>query len=250
MIKITPISFYTPRQKNKKKYISFSSNPHDSQNLTLSGLHYKSTTAKKSPELPWVKDKNILKSIEYLSHLQFNENDVKYIQSLNIVLPVLSGEEAINFAKSSRINIKFSQLPSRNVHAQYDFDNNCIKINEIYKKTQNPAEILAISEAILHEIGHAKDKDGKNSIQEEIECLALNTLAHRVFSRNFSNIFVDEESPIIKNGVCVYFEMFFDKDPFKLALIARLKEKYGYLPAGDFNHSPNEIALQVKSGNV
>ena len=226
--------------------MSFSSNLHSSQSITSKIFPDTSTQTQKLSELPWIKDKTILQSINYLHNLEFDVNDIKYIQSLDIILPVLSGEEAINFVKNSQINIKFARLPSSNIHAQYDFGNNCIIINEIYKNTKNPAEILAISEAILHEIGHAKDKDETNSIQEEIECLALNTLAHRIFNKKFPNIFANTNSPIVKNGVCIYSDLFFDENPLKSALIVRLKQKYGDLPVGDFKHSPNKIALKVK----
>ncbi len=194
----------------------------------------------------WVKDDNLLKSINNLEHLKFQENDVKYIQSLGIVLPFLDGQEAVDFIKKSHIGVKFERMPSANTHAQYDFDNNCIKINEIYKNTQNPAEILAISEAILHEAGHAKDIDSRNSLQEEINCLALNALSHRVFAKNSPEIFENENSLIVKDGVCIYAELLFDKDPLKQRLVARLKQKYGHLPTGDLEHPPSSIALRVK----
>ena len=234
----------TRQRKTLKSQVSFTSNTNEK--IIAPNIFSDAQKLKRS-QLPWIKDKNILKSINYLRNLNFDQNDVQYIQSLDIILPVLSGEEAINFIERNRINVKFDKLPSKNTHAQYDFENNCILINEIYKNTKNPAEILAISEAILHEIGHAKDKDEANSVQEEIECLALNALAHRTLSKNNQNIFAHSNSPIVSNGVCIYSDLFFNNEPSKSALINRLKQKYGYLPAGDFKHSPNKIALEVKS---
>lgn len=196
--------------------------------------------------LPWVKDENLLTSVNYLNNLQFEQNDIERVQALGVVLPFLSGKDAVKFIKDSNIKIKFDQLSSPNIHAQYDFDDNCIKINQMYRNTKNTAEILAISEAILHEAGHAKDKDGESSLQEEIDCLAMNALAHRAFTKKFPTVFADSNSLIVKDGVCVYADMFFDDDATKTRLIQRLKQKYGKLPAGDFNHSPSLLALQAK----
>jgi hypothetical protein len=246
MLIVTPISFYTKKQKMGNGYVN--SFPNKSSTLKTCSISFTSEIKEQnSLNLPWIKDKTILKSISYLKNLEFDKNDVKYMHSLNIILPVLSGNEAINFVRDAHMNVKFAQLASKNTHAQYDFDNRCIKINEIYKNTQNPAEILAISEAILHEIGHAKDGDGRNSIQEEIECLALNTITHRVFEKEFPLIFTQSNSPIVKNGVCLYTSMFFDNTSSKPELVKRLKQKYGELPAGDLKHPPNTIALSVKS---
>lgn len=196
----------------------------------------------------WVKDPTVLSALGYLNNLQFDENDVKYVQSIGAVLPFVSPKEALKFINDNNIRIKFMPLESSSVHAQYDFDNNFIEINKLYENTQNPAEILAIAEAILHETGHAKDKDSDSSVQEEIDCLAMNVLAHRVFTKKFPNIFSTADSLIVKDGVCVYRDLFFDKDPAKAALVARLREKYGYLPIGDVKHPPGTIATRVKNG--
>ena len=194
----------------------------------------------------WLKDITILKAISQISDLEFSKEDIKYLQSQGAVLPFLSGRDAVNFIKNSNTRIKFDTLSSPNIHAQYDFDDNFIKINEIYKNTQDPAEILAIAEAIIHESGHAKDEDAGSSIQEEINCLALNALSHRALIKKFPDIFTNSNALIIKDGVCVYSNLFFDPDPNKEKLVARLKQKYGFLPVGDFNHPPSHLALKVK----
>ena len=241
MLKVTPIKIYNYRAR--KTYPSFSSN----QNGIYTLPQKTSLSLIQPPDLPWVKDEKLLSAIHRLNHVKFDSKDVKYIQSMGIVLPFQSGEEAVSFIKNSNIGVKFAKLSSVNTHARYDFEDNCIEINEIYKDTKNPAEMLAISEAILHEAGHAKDKDNSSSLQEEIECLSLNALSHRVFCKSFSNVFSYENSLIVKDGVCVYADLFFDKDSSKGALINRLRQKYGDLPAGDFRHSPSDLALRVKS---
>jgi len=244
MIKITPIHFYT-QKIDRKIRPNFSSSQFDQKALGQKDI---SGILVQTPEPTWVKDGNLLEAINRLNHLKFDEGDIKYIQSLGVVLPFLSGEDAVNFIKTSHIGIKFGNLSSANTHARYDFDDNCIEINELYKNTQNPAEILAIAEAILHEAGHAKDKDGKSTLQEEIDCLSMNALSHRVFSKNFPNVFSGANSLIVKDGVCVYADLFFDENPLKLKLVSRLRQKYGDLPMGDFKHPPSNLALKAKEG--
>lgn len=197
--------------------------------------------------LPWIKEENLLEAVNNLNYLEFDKNDVKHVQSLGVVLPFLSGTEAVKFIKNSHTEIKFAPMSSENTHAQYDYEDNCIKINEIYKDTKNPAEILAISESILHEAGHAKDQDDVSTVQEEFDCLAMNALSHRAICKSSPNIFEQADSKIVKDGVCLYADLFFDSDPKKLALLERVKMKYGNLPVGDLKHSPSGLALDVKN---
>lgn len=242
-------------------YISpIQSNPHyTSKNLRQSFTSYNfplpqySTSnqikpAVNSPSVPeWIKDETIFKAVNELKDLEFSSADIAYVQSLGALPPFKSGKDAVDFINNSNTRIKFEALPSPNVHAQYDYENNFIKINEIYKNTQNPAEILAISEAILHEAGHSYDHDEDNSVQEEINCLSLNAISHRAFSKKYPNIFSSSDALIIKDGVCVYGDLFFDSDPEKKRLEARLHNKYSFLPAGDFVHPPSALAIKVKN---
>ncbi len=93
-------------------------------------------------------------------------------------------------------------------------------------------------------MGHAKDKDGTSSIQEEFDNLAMNALANRAFERKYGQL--DSDSLIVKDGTKAYANLFFDSDPDKRALIARVNTKYGDLPAGGIKHPPSKIALSVK----
>lgn len=251
MLTVTPYKIpqcFTGNNKNRKQKV-FGSNyfPNSTPIQTNIAETKLSGTAF---ALPWLKDATIFSALNYLKNLEFNKNDVAYIQSQGAILPFLSGKEALDFINNSNVRIKFATLASPKIHAQYDFENNFIKINELYKNTQNPAEILAIAEAILHEAGHAKDKDGLSSIQEEINCLALNAVSHRVLSQKYPNAFSSADSPIVKDGVCVYSELFFDKDPSKTKLVERIRAKYGFLPVGDFKHPPSALALKVKTAQV
>jgi len=246
MIRVTPyrIPSYNMQNARKSGNPTFASNQAVQNNTTPIDFSVLTAPVK---SLLWIKDNNLLNAINHLENLKFDESDVKQVQSMSVVLPFLSGQEAVKFIKDSNIRVKFAQLSSPSTHAQYDFDSNYILINNLYKDSKNPAEILAISEAILHEAGHAKDQDGASTVQEEIDCLALNALSHRVLSKKHPHIFENQASPIIKEGVCVYADLFFDSDPSKAKLIQRLKLKYGHLPAGDFKHPPSGLAFRVKS---
>lgn len=247
MITITPyrISNQKPNKRmaetsflGKNKFQTFSQNVFSPKNSL------------QTTNLPWVKDTVINKSFDELESLKFSDNDIKYIQAMGIILPFKSGHDVLNFIKTSNTRIKFDTLSSPHIHAQYDYETNFIKINEIYKNTQNPAEILAIASAIIHEAGHAKDKDGDSSIQEELDCLALNAISHRAFVRKYPNVFQSSDALIIKDGTSLYAELFFDKDSSKNALIKRVKQKYGFLPVGSFTHPPSTLAFKIKNANV
>lgn len=254
-MRIMPFGVYSPKSqiKNNKNYLSinFSSintlpiNSQPTKPLAQENSQITSSQMLLAPD--WIlNDPIILRAVNELKNLEFNPEDVLYVQSLGAVPPFKNGREAAEFIYNSNTRIKFSTLASVNIHAQYDYENNFIKINEIYKNTQNPAEILAIAEAILHESGHAKDKDGKNSVQEEIDCLSMNAISHRAFMKKYPDIFTNSDALIIKDGVCVYADLFFDADTSKSRLIERVKKKYSFLPVGDFTHSPSNIAMQVK----
>lgn len=197
-------------------------------------------------EMPWLKNKTIAKALTELKTLEFDSDDIKYLKNLGVNLPYQSGAEAINFIEKQNIRILFDSPTAQNIHAQYDFGKNTVIINERYKNTQDFATILAISEAILHEAGHAKDNDGDSSIQEEIDFLGMNAIAHRAFLKKYGNIFSDSNEPIIKDGVSLYAKLFFEPDPEKQKLIQRITEKYGDLPSGDRMHPPGAIARAVK----
>lgn len=249
MLRITPYQLlqnpYNNRQRPKMpKQVAFCSGQLD-EKVPMPTVFSLFKLQKSS--IPWVKDENLLKAVNQLNYIRFDKNDVKRVQSMGVVLPFRSGKEAVDYIKNSHIVIKFDKLDSENIHAQYDFDTDCIKINEIYKNTKNSAEILAISEAILHEAGHAKDGDGGSSLQEEIDCLALNAVAHRAIIKNSPNAFAGSNSLIVKDGVCVYGDLFFGDDNSKSALKERIKMKYGHLPVGDFRHPPSSMAFNVKN---
>lgn len=208
-----------------------------------SGLKPQNTQMVKN-EFPWLKDESLILALHEMSQIQFSQEEQNYIQQMGINPPFKSGFEALHFIKSSNIRIIFDKMNSETTHAEYDFEQNLIRINPKYKNTSNIAEVLAISEAILHESGHAKDNDGENSVQEELNSLSLNVLAHRYYLRKYPLIFNNSDAPIVKDGVNLYEKLFFSPD--KKPLVERVKDKYGDLPEGDLKHSPSELALMVK----
>lgn len=198
-------------------------------------------------EFPWVKDKSIANALTELKKLKFAPEDIMYLKSFGVNIPFKSGAEAVDFIEKQNIRIIFEPTSENGVHAQYDFYKNLIVINKNYKDSDDFALTLAISEAILHETGHAKDKDGYSSIQEELNFLGMNAIAHRAYMKKYGNLFTDSNAPIINDGVSVYAKLFFDPDPEKKALIKRIAEKYGDLPSGDSKHPPGIISRNIKN---
>ena len=173
------------------------------------------------------------------------DEDRKYMENIGVNFSFDSGKDAVNYIKDNDIVIKFAQLPSLGHHAQFQKDGNIksILINDVYSNTRSFADILAISEAIGHELTHAKDDDLEVSIQEEFDALAMNALANRYHSRKYLYIFESSSSNIVQDGVVLYSKLFFDKDPKKTALLKRIDEKYGNLPLESENHKLREKSV-------
>lgn len=240
MLGINFLGSYAPQKQNRQ--ICFSSNPQMTKTSPSGDVLELSSKDAVSPLKGSLAD-----AMDFLKDLKFDEDDVKYVQDFGVVLPFKNGADAVNFIKDSNIKVEYGPMSSPKAHAQYDNDQNKIIINERYRNTQKPSEILAIAGAILHEAGHAKDHDGDSSVQEEIGCLGMNALAQRAFVKKFPGAFSDDNSLIVKDGVGIYAKLFFDKDPQKTALVNRLKDRYGILPAGDEKHPPGDLAMRVKA---
>jgi len=145
--------------------------------------------------------------------------------------------------RKNDIEVVFDKVDTDDIHAQWINSQNKIVINEKYRNTRSMAEIYAISAALFHEISHAKDKDSISSIQEEIDCLAMNALAFNVFLNKHPKIFNGNSSPIIKDGVALYTNLFLGDD--KQALMKRIKLKYGDLKLESPNHKASEFAKEI-----
>lgn len=207
----------------------------------------KSVAAEFTTKMPWLKDKVIQAALAELRGLVFEPSDVRYLSNMGVHVPFKSGKEAVELIENNNIRIVFDKTNEKGIHAQYDFSKNLVVINEAYKDTKDFSVVLAVSEAILHEAGHAKDFDDDSSIQEELDFLGMNAVAHRAFLKKYGNLFSDSGAPIIKDGVSVYAQLFFEPDPEKQSLIMRLRTKYGDLPAGDRVHPPGKLARAIKA---
>lgn len=201
-------------------------------------------------EMSWLENKTLRAAVNELKNLYFSQNDINYLLANGVKVPFHSGAEAINFLERNNTRILFGKTSDENVHAQYDYSTNIITINQKYKNSEDFPIIMAISEAILHETGHAKDNDGESSIQEELDCLGMNAIAHRAFLKKYGNVFKESNAPIIEDGVRVYARLFFEPDPEKSNLIKRVREKYGYLQVGDRTHRPSLLAQKIKDTKV
>ncbi len=184
-----------------------------------------------------------------LSKVEFSANDILYMKNLGVNLPFKNGNEAVEYLNSKNIDVMYAKFSNPNVHACLDTTQAtpAVLINSNYKDLASFPDILAISEAMFHEAGHAKDEDSDNSIQEEIDCLALNVLAHQHYKKTYPEIFKDQKSPLYFEGVNLYDSLFFDFDPDKKALKQRVSEKYGFLNVSSKNHLGSNLAYDIKN---
>ncbi len=192
-----------------------------------------------------IQDPVIAAALEEMKQIKFANDDVRYVKKMGARPPFKNGRQAYDFIKDNDIKVKFAKLPSDDIHAQWDVANKTIKINEQYRGTKSKAIVLAIAESTLHEAGHAKDLDGTSSIQEEINCLSLNSMAHRTLNAKDPGIFETNDAKILKNGVNLYSDIYFNKD--LSGLMDKVKRSYGHLPAGDYKHPASNFASAIKN---
>jgi len=196
-------------------------------------------------------DPVINQAISALKEVKFLPGDMEYMKKLGVNSIFDSGEDAAKLIKDRGIKVEFGPVDGPKVHAQWEENGNKIIINEKYKNTTDKAVILAISEAMIHEAGHAKDNDDLSSKQEEFDCLALNTLANRYHQQTYPEVFANAgNSAILNDGVGLYTKLFFDPDPDKKALKARIMEKYGTLDQESPNHPCSAGSLVSNLGTT
>lgn len=172
-----------------------------------------------------------------LGQIRHKPGDEAHMQNLGVDLLFRNGEEALKVILDNGIKVEFGDMGDTKAHAQWLRDDKLIMINQKYKGRLSKDTLYAISEAIYHEAGHAtRLGDNRASIQEEINCLALNTLAHRYHS------FIDKDyqnshsnSRLITDGVALYARLFFSDD--LEPLVNRIVEKYGSLPPETPDHN-------------
>jgi hypothetical protein len=212
----------------------------------------------------------IQRALDLLGNIQNLPDDEAHMRQLGIHVIFHNGQEALNLIHSKGIRVEFGDMGDSPAHAQWIADKKLIMINQRYRGDNSPATQYAISEAIYHEAGHAAKLmqhpitkhvgnlsfispnpddvgDDVSSIQEELNCLALNTLAHRYHTAiDPSYAQTISSSPLLSDGVALYAKLFFDPDPRKQALINRVVTKYGDLPLCSPGHEqPSLLACQI-----
>lgn len=206
------------------------------------GIYVKPVSATKSQE------DTISRALGELQKVQFSANDIIYMQNLGVNLQFRSGMEAVEFLRQENIDVTYAEFSNPSVHACLDTTGSkpLVLINSEYRDLASFADILALSEAIMHEASHAKDGDSINSIQEEIDCLAANVLAHQYHKHAYPGIYENKNSPLFKEGVSLYSALFFDFDPKKAALKNRIADKYGFLDVSSPGHDATKGAIEIK----
>lgn len=192
-------------------------------------------------------------ALSALEGAEYDKLDILYMKSMGINPPFQSGREAVNYLKEQQIPIMYGKFSDKTVHACLGRDEGgkkAVFINAKYKDSTSQPEILATAEAINHELGHAKDNDNSNSIQEELDTLSLNVLCHRAFERKNPGAFNGCDSFIFKEGVSLYPKLFFEYGADKTALKERVADKYGHMQAGDNKHPASRLALEIKALDV
>lgn len=195
-----------------------------------------------------------------LGRIQNPPADEAYIRNMGVKPVYRNGQEALQVIRSKNIRVEFGDMGDSPAHAQWVAEQNLIMINQKYRGDTSKATLYAIAEAIYHEAGHAAKLvtdpatgtssnislispnpadvgDDQSSIQEELDCLALNTLAHR-YHEAIDPAYAQSNSSsrLIADGVALYSKLFFDPDPAKNALVNRVIEKYGDLDPSSNGH--------------
>lgn len=181
----------------------------------------------------------IQQALSLLGQIQNLPDDERYMRHLGLNPPFKNGADALRLIQEKGIQVEFGDMGDSPAHAQWIPERNLIMINQRYRGDNSKATLYAISEAIYHEAGHAfGNGDGNSSIQEEMNCLALNTLGNRYHAASDPEYAkMASSSPLIADGVALYSRLFFDPDPYKKGLINRVVQKYGDLPMWSPGHN-------------
>lgn len=177
-------------------------------------------------------------ALSLMAQIRHLPQDEVYLRSLGVDLVFRTGAHALNTLLARGVQVRYGDMGDSSAHAEWLANQNAVIINQKYQGDTSPHTLRAISEALYHEAGHvARQGDGQASLQEEINCLALNTLAHRYHMATVPGYAQScSQSRLITDGVALYEKLFFDPDPEKHALVRRIIEKYGELPPETADH--------------
>jgi hypothetical protein len=216
------------------------------------------------------------KALNLLGGIRHLPQEEAYLRLLGLNPCFHNGQEALRMIQNNRIKVVFGDMGDSSAHAQWVAnpetdqgpDQPTIMVNQKYRGDDSPATLYAISEALYHEAGHAANVvtdpktgqpvnlsilgnrptsigDDQSSIQEELDCMALNSLAHGYHEAiDPAYAKAASESRLLHDGVQLYYKLLLrDPDPQKNAIINRMLLKYGELPLSSPGHEitrPNE----------
>lgn len=177
-------------------------------------------------------------ALKILAITRNRPEDERGLQNMGVNIIFHNGAEALDLIRRRHSQVIFGDMGDSKAHAQFISPENTLMVNQRYRGNFSKPALYAIAAAIYHEAGHlAGLGDDKTSLQEETDCLALNTMAYRAhvaldpsYGQSIST------SPLLADGVALYPKLFFDADPKKSALVRRINEKYGDLPLSTPDH--------------
>ena len=198
-----------------------------------------------------------------LGGIQHIPQEEAYIRHLGLNPCFRNGQEALQMIQKNHLNVVFGDMGDSPAHAQWVADQRTIMVNQKYRGDNSPTTLYAISEALYHEAGHAANVvtdpksgqhvnlsvlangpspigDDQSSMQEELDCMALNSLAHGYHeAMDPAYAKAASTSRLLHDGVQLYYRyLLHDPDPYKNAIINRMVLKYGELPLSSPGHEP------------
>jgi len=203
------------------------------------------------------------RALDLLGGIQHIPAEESYLRTLGLSPCFHNGKEALDMIKNNHIQVVFEDMGDSLAHAQWDAEQSKIMVNAKYRGDNSPTTLYAISEALYHEAGHAANVvtdprtgqhynlslggvglkplgDGESSIQEELDCMALNSLAHGHHeATDPAYAQASSSSRLLRDGVQLYYRYLLkDPDPYKNAIINRIALKYPDLPLASPGHEP------------
>ena len=204
-------------------------------------------------QAPPMTDPALSQALQLVAQIRNLPRDEANMHRLGVDLIFRNGQEAVDLIRTKGIQVVFGDMGDSEAHAQWLAEQNTIMINQRYRGNPSRDNLFAIAEAIYHEAGHAaRNGDGEASIQEEFNCLALNTMAHgyhEAIDPGYAQSGL--QSRLMQDGVKLYRKLFdqafatFDPSvrqqhpalrPGLQPLIGRVLQKYGMLPVESADH--------------
>lgn len=154
-------------------------------------------------------------ALAMMAQIRHLPQDEPYMRALGVDIIFQDGAQALQTLMARGCRIAYGDMGDSKAHAEWRAEENKVIINQKYQGDESPHMLRAISEALYHETGHvARQGDGQASLQEEINCLALNTLAHRYHMATVPGYAQScSQSRLITDGVALYEKLFLTPTP-------------------------------------